>query len=113
CPMHGGGIPAVREAAKRRLLAMVDPVLSAFEEILESWQRTTCPACGKPTGDTAPVIRVGQLVLDRAGFHPSVDVTVRSGESPFAELLHWLPTDRLELMQQWLTEAEAKRRGVY
>src|SRR5437870_4242942 len=74
CVMHGGSIPAVQESAKRRLIAMVEPVLGAFEEILESWRSTRCETCGHPTGDSAPVIRIGQLVLDRSGFHPMLTV---------------------------------------
>jgi hypothetical protein len=72
--MHGGNYPNVREAAKLRLLAMVEPILDVFEEIVEIWHSTRCPVCEKPTGDPIPVIRVGQLVLDRAGFHPTLTV---------------------------------------
>lgn len=74
CVLHGGGIPAVQQAAKVRLLGMVEPVLATFEEILAIWNRTRCDKCGYPTGDPIPVIRVGQLVLDRAGFHPTLTV---------------------------------------
>jgi hypothetical protein len=59
-----------------RLLAMVEPILGVFEEIVTTWRDTRCEACGKPTGDPGPVIAVGRLVLDRAGFHPSVQVEV-------------------------------------
>ncbi len=69
---------------------MVEPVLGVFEEILAIWHSTRCTGCGhvdengvkcvgcgNPTGDPAPVIRVGQLVLDRAGFHPTLTVESR------------------------------------
>ena len=99
CTMHGGAIPAVQATAKLRLIAMVEPVLGAFEEILAAWHRTTCVGCGhvdehgntcrgcgKPTGDTAPVIRVGQLVLDRTGFHPSVTIEQAAPPNAYADL---------------------------
>src|SRR5688500_3542331 len=64
CASHGGNRPEVRAKAQQRLLAMVEPVLAAFEEILESWRRTRCDKCGHPTGDPRPVITVGKTVLD-------------------------------------------------
>lgn len=74
CILHGAGSPQAQEAAKRRLIAMVEPILTTFEEIVEGWHRTRCATCGLPTGDPAPVIRVGALVLDRAGLHPTLTV---------------------------------------
>jgi hypothetical protein len=87
CWLHGGRSPNAQAAAKARLLAMVEPVLGVFESIVETWHSTRCTGCGhvdengvkcvgcgKPTGDPMPVIRVGQLVLDRAGFHPTLAV---------------------------------------
>jgi hypothetical protein len=74
CVVHGGAAPQVQAVAKRRLLALVEPVLDVFEEVVNAWRRTTCATCGFPTGDVAPVIRVGQLVLDRSGFHPTLTV---------------------------------------
>lgn len=74
CVMHGGAAPQVREAAKLRLLGMVEPILSVFEEVVATWRGTRCATCGKPTGDPYPVLRIGQLVLDRSGFHPTLAV---------------------------------------
>lgn len=76
CWAHGGKAPQTVAAAKQRLLAMVEPVLAAFHEIIENWHGTRCETCGRPTGDPMPVIRVGQLILDRAGFHPSLSVEI-------------------------------------
>jgi hypothetical protein len=35
CRHHGGAAPQVKEAARRRLQAMIYPALAAFEELLE------------------------------------------------------------------------------
>ena len=85
CILHGGASPNAQHAAKMRLLAMVEPVLGVFESIVEVWHSTRCPTCNKPTGDPMPVIRVGQLVLDRAGFHPTL--TVQHASSPDVDAL--------------------------
>jgi hypothetical protein len=106
CSFHGGNAPQVRQAARDRLLALVDPVLAAFEEVLASWHATRCGACGHPTGDAAPVIRVGQLVLDRSGFHPSLTIEQAPPPNPFADFSEDQLIDRLE---QLLAEATATR----
>ena len=106
CVMHGGSAPGAQQAAKLRLLAMVEPVLSAFEEILESWRRTKCKACGHPTGDPAPVIKVGQLVLDRSGFHPTLTVEQAAPPNPYEGLTEDQIIERLEAM---LTGLRARR----
>ena len=77
CAVHGGKHPAVQAKAKQRLLAMVEPVLAAFDEIVESWHRTRCDKCGHPTGDPKPVIQVGKLVLDRTGFGPTMKLEIQ------------------------------------
>ena len=52
-------------------------------------------ACGRPTGDPGPVIRVGQLVLDRSGFGPHATLTVDTTASALAAELDGLTTDEL------------------
>lgn len=104
CSLHGGCSPNAQAAAKTRLLAMVEPVLGVFEDILAIWHTTRCTGCGhvdangvkctgcgKPTGDPAPVIRVGQLVLDRAGFHPSL--TIQQAPPQPNEFEHMTPEE--------------------
>ena len=125
CVMHGGSIPAVQATAKLRLLAMVEPILATFEEILASWHRVTCTGCGhvdengvkcvgcgKPTGDPAPVIRIGQLVLDRSGFHPSLTIQAAPPVDNLAHLSLAELADRAERIAQIAREsanAEAAR----
>jgi len=66
CRMHGGSAPQVREAAKLRLLAMVDPALAALHEIV---------------ADKDPVARQQRLgaardILDRAGLKAKDEVEI-------------------------------------
>jgi hypothetical protein len=110
CIMHGAAAPQVQQAAKTRLLAMVEPVLATFEDILALWHSTVCTGCGhvdengvkcvgcgKPTGDPMPVIRVGQLVLDRSGFHPTLQLLApAASDNPYAHLTEDELIERLE-----------------
>jgi hypothetical protein len=106
CIPHGGGAPAVQQAAKARLVAMVEPVLGAFEEILAIWRGTRCETCGNPTGDPGPVIQVGRLVLDRAGFHPTLTVEQVAAPNQYADYSEDQLIARLEAM---LADAIARR----
>src|SRR5437763_10144286 len=76
CPFHGGGTPQARAAARQRLLGLVEPVIDVFEEIVEQWHGTRCETCGRPTGDPGPIIRIGQLALDRSGLGPSATLSL-------------------------------------
>jgi hypothetical protein len=54
CSSHGGSAPAVKDAARRRLLELVDPALVRLRDLLGSDdERVALQAC--------------RLVLDRAG----------------------------------------------
>jgi hypothetical protein len=109
--MHGGAIPAVQAAAKARLVAMVEPVLGAFEEILAAWRGTRCEACGRPTGDPAPVVQVGRIVLDRAGFHPTLTVEqVAPPKNEYADATEDEVIERLEtLLERCRSNRDSKR----
>jgi hypothetical protein len=104
CSRHGGKAPQVQQSARQRLLAMVDPVMGAFEDILNIWSSTRCPTCGNPTGDPMHVIRVGQLVLDRAGFHPTLTVQQSTPATP--AYFQWLKPEQLAQMTTWMAEAK-------
>jgi hypothetical protein len=93
CEIHGGKIPGVRKAARERLLAMVDPALDALLRVLKT-HGPPCEHCGRSDGDRDPVVvRAAQLVLDRTGFHPTLQVT--STPSPVHEELSQLSLSEL------------------
>lgn len=84
CVSHGGAAPQVKERANQRLLALVEPAITALERIIRS-------------GDSDGVkLAACRDVLDRAGFRAAVkleaeqtmQVTVRYEEQP---ILH-VPT---------------------
>jgi hypothetical protein len=111
CELHGGKAPLSLKAGQARLAMLVEPVLETFRDILDMWHSTRCTGCGhvdahgnrctgcgNPTGDPMPVIRVGQLVLDRAGFHPTLTVVQQPPMSPFEGLTIFEVADRAEEM---------------
>ena len=112
CAMHGGKNPVVQKTARERLLAMVDPALDALLRFLRT--APPCEVCGRSDADRDPlVLRAAQLVLDRTGFHPSVDVQMKPPERDRRHFA-WIPTARLEQMMtwgqqmvEWETEAKA------
>jgi len=75
CVAHGGATPEGRAAGLARLRALVEPVLSVFDEVVQTWRETKCPHCGQG-GDPSHVIRIGHLVLDRTGYGPSSHLSV-------------------------------------
>lgn len=107
CVFHGGRAPQTVAAARARLVSMVEPVLSAFESILADYQAQRCPACNRPTGDPMPVLRLGQLVLDRAGFHPTISVehAKTSGVEPWAK---WLSYEEYSQVHEIAERAKAR-----
>jgi hypothetical protein len=71
--MHGGATMGAQMAARRRLLALVDPSLEALEQALQ---------CGEwPT-----VARVALGLLDRAGFGPTASLRIDDPARDFRDL---------------------------
>lgn len=57
CKWHGGAAPQVKQAAAERLLAMVDPAMTALKELLEAESEDVR-------------FRAAKDVLDRTGYKP-------------------------------------------
>lgn len=64
CRAHGGGAPQVREAARLRLLMLVDPALARLGKLVRS----------KYTKDPIALAAIKD-VLDRAGLKTAEEVT--------------------------------------
>jgi hypothetical protein len=106
CPYHGGNTPQVQRAARLRLLAGADLAINYLVNMLEP--REPCPTCGRSDADRDPVVvRACQLVLDRAGFHPSLTITHEQStrRTPWSQ---WLLPGQLEQIADWMTEAKRR-----
>jgi len=108
CILHGGGTPQVLRKAKLRLLAGADLAIEYLVNMLEP--REPCPTCGRSDLDRDPVVvRACQLVLDRAGFHPSVTVEqVRQQPPDRTPWRQWLLPGQLEQIAEWMHEAKRR-----
>lgn len=67
CANHGGTTKAMQEAARIRLLYLVEPSLRAVSKCLVS-------------SDPNIVLKAAQILLDRAGFHPSATLEIRESD---------------------------------
>ena len=76
CRFHGGGAPQVKEAARLRILALVDPALG-----------TLARAVAKRTGVPGPTeIAAARDILDRAGLKEPDKIEI-SGTLSIADVL--------------------------
>lgn len=108
CIIHGGNLPHVKEAARLRLLAGADLAINYLVNMLEP--RESCPTCGRSDLDRDPVVvRACQLVLDRAGFHPSVTVEqVQHRPLDHTPWRQWLLPGQLEQIAEWMQDAKQR-----
>ena len=74
CVYHGGAAPQVKAAAERRLLAAVDPAITALVELLEGAERDS------------DRLRAITLILDRAGITQAQQVDVLTASFLEAEI---------------------------
>lgn len=95
CSIHGGSIPAVKKSARERLLAMVDPALDALLRALHTGP--PCAHCGRSDADRDPVVlRAAQVVLDRAGYHPTLAIQQATAPNPYENYTPAELADRAE-----------------
>lgn len=85
CVLHGGKAPAVQQSARARLAAGAEPAIDYLLGCFKS--RPPCPHCGRSDADRDPVVvRAAQIVLDRAGFHPTLQINMQPADNKFANL---------------------------
>lgn len=83
CPIHGGSTPKVREKARERLLALVDPALAALQAVLTD-----------PKADDSTKVRAALGILDRTGHGPGAKIEI-GGPNAFDQVaLEALQMDR-------------------
>lgn len=82
CDKHGAKAPLSQQAARERLLMLVEPALAALLRALQTGE--PCAHCGRSDADRDPtVIRAATVVLDRSGFHPTLAVEQVAPPNPF------------------------------
>lgn len=103
CVLHGGHLPSVVSAARRRLLEGVEPAISRLMEIVEARPGqckgcghkdevtgVVCTGCGR-SDDNSTIVSAIRTLLDRCGLGPRVTVAVEQepedlGQRSVAEL---------------------------
>ena len=92
CRYHGGAAPQVKEAAKLRLAALVDPAIGELEKLL------------KRSKQDAVRFAAVKDVLDRNGFKPAEKVEVTQ-QTSMAVILANLSVERLRTVEGWMHES--------
>lgn len=75
CRLHGGSAPQVRDAARQRLLKLVDPALGRLDQLI------------RVSEDERIVLAAVREVLTRAGIDPAAPEWVITGEMMDAAIL--------------------------
>jgi hypothetical protein len=99
CATHGGSAPQVKRSARERLLEAADPAAARLVRALES-------------EDERSAIRAAQIILDRAGLHPTqaVELSGPSGGPVEIEPIPWRQVS-LDLRRALLAQIEAVKQG--
>jgi hypothetical protein len=106
CRLHGGGVPATRDAARRRLLCLIDPAIDALTRALES--APPCQVCGRSDADRDPtVVRAAQLILDRVGFGPQASLLLKQEPEP-PSYVRWLTWTELHQVAEIIARARTR-----
>ena len=74
CVQHGGSIPAVKAAAQRKMIALIDPALAVLYRALEECD------------EWPSKIRAALGILDRAGMGVASPLTIDTDKSDLSEL---------------------------
>jgi hypothetical protein len=101
CASHGGSAPQVKRSARERLLEAADPAAARLVRALES-------------EDERAAIRAAQIILDRAGLHPTQAVELSGPGGGPVEVERPIPWRQvsLDLRKALLAQIEAIRQGA-
>ena len=84
CPVHGGQLPHVKEAAKNRLMEIAEPGIYALRmvvlDLTAEWERAVglddAPRVAHFMSLAPQLVRAATTVLDRCGFAPAMKLEV-------------------------------------
>jgi len=86
---------------------MVDAAIDTLFDAMKTGP--PCPVCGRSDSDRdAVTVKAAQLVLDRAGFHPTL--TVKHEAPDDMPWVYFLTDEQLAAFGQWEAEAREKMR---
>jgi len=94
CVSHGGSIPAVKAAAQRKMIALIDPALATLYRALyecEEWPSKIRAALG---------------ILDRAGMGPGSTLTLDTDKTDLSQLSMAELRDRAKAVTQRFADLE-------
>ena len=94
CVSHGGSIPAVKAAAQRKMIALIDPALATLYRALyecEEWPSKIRAALG---------------ILDRAGMGPGSTLTLDTDKTDLSQLSMAELRDRAKAVTQRFSDLE-------
>jgi len=94
CVSHGGSIPAVKAAAQRKMVALIDPALAVLYRAMvecDEWPSKIRAALG---------------ILDRAGMGPGSTLTLDSDKSDLSQLSMSELRDRAKAVTERFTDLD-------
>jgi len=94
CVSHGGSIPAVKAAAQRKMIALIDPALATLYRALyecDEWPSKIRAALG---------------ILDRAGMGPGSTLTLDTEKTDLSQLSMAELRDRAKAVTERFTDLE-------
>jgi len=94
CVSHGGSIPAVKAAAQRKMIALIDPALATLYRALyecEEWPSKIRAALG---------------ILDRAGMGPGSTLTLDTEKTDLSQLSMAELRDRAKAVTERFADLE-------
>jgi len=101
CVSHGGSIPAVKAAAQRKMIALLDPALAVLYRSLyecEEWPSRIRAALG---------------ILDRAGLGPGSTLTLDTDTSDLSDLSMTELRARARLVAERFAESDEETPPVH
>jgi len=101
CVSHGGSIPAVKAAAQRKMIALLDPALAVLYRSLyecEEWPSRIAAALG---------------ILDRAGLGPGSTLTLDTDKSDLSDLSMTELRARARLVAERFAESDEETPPVH
>lgn len=112
CAMHGGLTPVAKVKAEQALALLRMPALELLHQLIDQAGKNECESCGYPKANAEEkrvLVRMIQLVLDRAGLGPrsTIDINHRDTGLDISQLDG---LERVELHERLTGLSEFTRR---